>query len=684
MRGSPELARVGARDARRRRGRLRRLRAHPRGARGGRRPRRPRRTRCRRASTSTSSGPSRATEALAGAARGGAARPAEPGQRERAAARTRATPSGSPRSSRDDEPTVVYFGKLIYNKGVHVLLEALRGLDARAVIVGFGDYREELEALAPPRHALHRRRSSTATSSTCCRSRDVDRRAVDLPRGVRDGRGRGGRRRLAAARRAPLGPRRGRGRARGGVPAGATAHLASFAHGRRRRPRREARASCSRSAGRARAQLGAAAPPRRRALELGGRRRAAARAASTNLGFARGRRAAPQLRGAARARARAVRRRRRLHGRRRGGVRAPRPGDARRSSTASRSCRRRREGTALEPHLVGELIASEVEVRTGRCETFAEAAALHRRAPRAAARARRAARRRARRDRHAPVEPAGRSSGSSTRRTTAATTSSCATSSGATTPSGCTSTSAINGADRAIRVCNACATSCRSCSRSPRARRSSRASSRGLHSARTQIFTRMFPRCGVPDALRRLGRASRRTSASSTRRGSIDEHTQIWWSVRPHLAFPTVEIRICDAQPDLGEARSLAALVYALTARIARALDEGEPLPDLPHRLIEENLWRAIRYGLSGELIDFETRRVDPARARGSSGSSTGCGRSPRSSARASGSRSPSGTRPSARSRATRRARACGRSSPSRSAGTSARPLRDTADPAVW
>jgi glycosyltransferase involved in cell wall biosynthesis len=50
-----------------------------------------------------------------------------------------------------DEPTVVYFGKLLYNKGVHVLLEALRGLDARAVIVGFGDYRAELEAVAPPR-----------------------------------------------------------------------------------------------------------------------------------------------------------------------------------------------------------------------------------------------------------------------------------------------------------------------------------------------------------------------------------------------------------------------------------------------------------------------------------------------------------------------------------------------------
>src|SRR5204863_33851 len=75
--------------------------------------------------------------------------------------------------------------------------------------------------------------------------------------------------------------------------------------------------------------------------------------------------------------------------------------------------------------------------------------------------------------------------------------------------------------------------------------------------------------------------------------GSIDEHTQLWWSVRPHLAFPTVEIRICDAQPELAEAQSIAALCYALTARIARAADEGEPLPDRPHGWNEQNDWRA-------------------------------------------------------------------------------------------
>ena len=115
------------------------------------------------------------------------------------------------------------------------------------------------------------------------------------------------------------------------------------------------------------------------------------------------------------------------------------------------------------------------------------------------------------------------------------------------------------------------------------------------------------------------------------------------------MDFPTVEIRICDAQPDLAEAQSLVALMVSLTARCARAIDEGEPLPEQPRRLIEENLWRAIRYGLSGDLIDLERGDVLPARAR-SSASSNGCSPSRTRSARRRGSGSPSGTLPSARS----------------------------------
>jgi carboxylate-amine ligase len=136
-----------------------------------------------------------------------------------------------------------------------------------------------------------------------------------------------------------------------------------------------------------------------------------------------------------------------------------------------------------------------------------------------------------------------------------------------------------------------------------------------LHSARTQVFTRMFPRCGIPDWFEGWDDwESYIRFLYET--GSVTEHTQLWWSVRPHLFFPTIETRICDAQPDLGEARSLAALIYALTARCARALDEGEPLPSWPHRLLEENLWRAIRHGLSGELLDLDRGESIPARRR--------------------------------------------------------------------
>jgi carboxylate-amine ligase len=137
----------------------------------------------------------------------------------------------------------------------------------------------------------------------------------------------------------------------------------------------------------------------------------------------------------------------------------------------------------------------------------------------------------------------------------------------------------------------------------------------GLHSARTQIFTRFFPRCGVPDAFGDWERYERFVRFLFDT-GSITEHTQIWWSVRPHLSFPTVEIRVADAQPELAEAQSLAAFGASLAARVARAYDEGVPVEPLEHRFIEENFWRAIRYGLSGELLDFERGTPIPARQR--------------------------------------------------------------------
>jgi carboxylate-amine ligase len=129
----------------------------------------------------------------------------------------------------------------------------------------------------------------------------------------------------------------------------------------------------------------------------------------------------------------------------------------------------------------------------------------------------------------------------------------------------------------------------------------------GLHTVRTEIFTRTFPRCGVPSLF--VDWASYAEFVGMLQRtGSAVESTQLWWSVRPHHAFGTVEVRICDAQTRGEESFALAGLIAACIAQTALDYDErgyegaGAPLRD---REIEENLWRAIRHGMSGRMIDF-------------------------------------------------------------------------------
>lgn len=129
----------------------------------------------------------------------------------------------------------------------------------------------------------------------------------------------------------------------------------------------------------------------------------------------------------------------------------------------------------------------------------------------------------------------------------------------------------------------------------------------GLHTVRTQIFTRSFPRCGVPSP---FGDWARYADFIGTlqRTGTVVESTQLWWSVRPHHSFGTVEVRICDAQTRGDESFALAELIAACIAQTALDYDElgyegrGGPLAD---REIEENLWRAIRHGAEGRMIDF-------------------------------------------------------------------------------
>jgi carboxylate-amine ligase len=133
----------------------------------------------------------------------------------------------------------------------------------------------------------------------------------------------------------------------------------------------------------------------------------------------------------------------------------------------------------------------------------------------------------------------------------------------------------------------------------------------GLHTVRTQIFTKSFPRCGVPDSFGSWG-AYAEYIDFLVRTRSIVEYTQVWWSIRPHFSFGTVEMRICDAQTTAWESEGLSALILACIAQAARDIDEGVPFADHPRRLIEENVWRAIRYGLDGELIDLDTGELYP------------------------------------------------------------------------
>jgi carboxylate-amine ligase len=272
------------------------------------------------------------------------------------------------------------------------------------------------------------------------------------------------------------------------------------------------------------------------------------------------------------------------------------------------------QGTPLQPNLVGELIASEVEVKTGKQASFADvpAALLERRAQLGAL-----------------VEPLGLLIGA----TGTHPWSSWRDQQIIDTPHyrrndeilryvvwrnntfGVHTHVAIRGPDRAVRVTTALRNWLPELLAVSASSPFHEGVDTGLHSARTQVFTRFFPRCGVPDALHSWEEHAAYVRFLYETR-SIDEATQLWWSVRPHMDFPTVEIRICDAQPTLEEAQSLVALMVSLTARCARAIDEGEPLPEQPRRLIEENLWRAIRHGLSGELIDLERGDVLPARAR--------------------------------------------------------------------
>ena len=179
----------------------------------------------------------------------------------------------------------------------------------------------------------------------------------------------------------------------------------------------------------------------------------------------------------------------------------------------------------------------------------------------------------------------------------------------------------VHGADRAIRVCDRLrpvlplllAISANSPYIDAR--------DSGLHSGRSQTFTKSFPRCGIPDSFGSWA-AYKDYVEFLVNTNSIVEYTQVWWSIRPHFSFGTVEVRICDAQSTAQEAEALTGLIVAAVAQAARDEDEHVPttafgggVADPARRVIEENFWRAIRYGLDGRLIDLDTAEEFPAAA---------------------------------------------------------------------
>lgn len=133
----------------------------------------------------------------------------------------------------------------------------------------------------------------------------------------------------------------------------------------------------------------------------------------------------------------------------------------------------------------------------------------------------------------------------------------------------------------------------------------------GLASMRSIVFGRLFPRAGIPPV---HGDWSHYEAMVRTLRdvGSIESYGQMWWHVRPHALHGTIELRMFDAQPDARDTLALVAFAQGLVAHLCARIDAGDaPAPTRRH-LIDENLWRASRYGLSAELVDFASGHVQP------------------------------------------------------------------------
>jgi carboxylate-amine ligase len=133
-----------------------------------------------------------------------------------------------------------------------------------------------------------------------------------------------------------------------------------------------------------------------------------------------------------------------------------------------------------------------------------------------------------------------------------------------------------------------------------------RAHNTGLLSTRTPIF-RAFPRVGIPPRYDDFEDWSQRIEFMKASR-VIEDYTYLWYDVRPHPNFGTVEIRVMDSQTRLEHTLALAALVQAMVKELAEHFESGGELSRYPYEMLDENKFLAARHGLGGELVDLPSR----------------------------------------------------------------------------
>ena len=134
----------------------------------------------------------------------------------------------------------------------------------------------------------------------------------------------------------------------------------------------------------------------------------------------------------------------------------------------------------------------------------------------------------------------------------------------------------------------------------------------GLKSYRSTIWSR-FPRTGIPPEFSSYDEFENFVDLL-VRTGCIPDGSKIWWDMRPHHLYPTLEFRVCDAATRVDETVCLAALVQAICAKLLRLRSRNLGFRKYLPNVIQENKWRAMRHGIDGKLIDFGKQEEVPMR----------------------------------------------------------------------